>query len=142
MERYRGVSQIITSDNQTLKEEAVVKADSFKEAIEKLIRIRRGLQRDNVISFNISVTKDELALPDREFIRRLLLLINDRTKFASEREKAKNEIYSLFRAYQPLWDDDTLADALSYAEEGELLSYGDIDKIVDDLLEELDGEWE
>jgi hypothetical protein len=41
-----------------------------------------------------------------------------------------------------MWDDDTLSDVLSFAEEGTLRSSSELDVIVDGLLEELDGEWE
>lgn len=142
MKRYRcKVKRVFKSGNERIIE-YVVKANSFHKAYEKIPKCRID---ENIASEEIvHLALDEMKLPDKNGIKQLLESIDKLGKngTANEIMKYRQKLYDMFRSYQPMWDDDTLSDILSYAEEGELRQCGDLDKIINMFLEELDGEWE
>ena len=142
LNRYRCKVKRVFKDGAKRIIEYVVKANSFHKAYTKIpkCKIDGYIASEDIIYLAL----DEMKLPDKHGVKQLLESIDKLGKngTANEIMKYRQKLYEMFRSYQPMWDDDTLSDILSYAEEDELRQYGDLNKIVNMLLEELDGEWE
>lgn len=98
------------------------------------------IENPNVVSFSIEFPTDvdTMVRPSKDFVKSKLQTINEISDLG-EINKIEREIYKVFRAYSPEWDDDELANCLSYAETGELFEYVEnIDECCDYLVGELD----
>ena len=144
--RYRGKCIVTFSNDATRTIEHVVNVDNVDIA-NKICAIEfhssyKSWLGNRVKKYDIiPCVEDTMTRPTTEFVEERLGIINDLSNKESDRERATNEIYKAFRTYQPSWDDDGLADVLSYCEEGVCEEYGKPDELAKDLVEELDGLW-
>ncbi len=152
--RYRGKISVEFTDKSKINLESINIGDSIEEAKKKFIIefVNSYKNNPNVKNFEIIFFKEDSASkPSFDFVKESLLNYNDTTKNINVHNKIRDELYKAFCAYTPNWDDDGLFDILSYCENGELNKIIDeftnhyhkdgLTLIVNNLLEELDGEW-
>ena len=139
--RFRGKCNVEFIDNNKITVERVVNVTDVDTA-NKICAIEfhgNYKHNDRVKQYNIvPCTEDTMVKPSPDFIRERLLKYANKNLSTNEREKAKDEIYTAFRTYQPSWDDDTLSDILSWYEVGEIK---DLKSDIKYLLDEIDGLW-
>ncbi len=144
--RYRGKCKVTFVDGTIRTVKHVVQTDDINVAnkicaIEFHGSYKRSLG-DRVKSYDIiPCVEDTTPRPSAEFVKERLLIINDLNNSEQSRRQAKEEIYKAFIKYQPSWDDDSLSDVLSYADEGIIEEYGSPDELAQSLVEDLDGMW-
>ena len=142
--RYRAKVNIEFITGRKITIEHVVKASSQEEA-EKHCKLfaKETLQNSRVKGYEyIPCVVDNMPLPSKKFVIDKLRAVSSIAKSTREKEAAIDDLYKAFRAYQPSWDDDSLADILTYCENsGIVKNEAEYQAMADALLEELDGDW-
>ena len=151
--RYRGKIHKIWKNGKDIVNEIITLGDDRETAYKKFIveaywDVKHPATKDRLKSYEIiSFEEDNMTKPCRNFVVSCLKKCNDLDVSSRDRNYAKDRLYKAFRQYNPCWDDDGLADILSWCEDGILKEYckdinGDYyEYLADNLLNELDHEW-
>lgn len=138
--RYRGRAHVKFKSGRCIDVDRVVRADSFESAQAQLAILFDNYYKNNEF---VEYYRTELPWfdttkkPTLDELKEQILIINNLENVQKMREEAGYKLYEICRTYNPDFDDDTLSDVLSYAKDGCLNECGDLDRMVEYILEDL-----